>query len=74
MAMKDYNSINFKNSAIDRMSGSFGKVDEPTDRKKNRLMKKADKMVKSAMEEAQSLRPKTGVDAIREAANKSKKS
>jgi hypothetical protein len=37
-------------------------------------MKKADKMVKSAMEEAQSLRPKTGVDAIREAANKSKKS
>jgi len=74
MAMKDYNASNFKNAAIDRLSGSFGKSDEPTDRKKNRLMKKADKMMNSALEEAQSLRPKTGVDAIREAGKKYKKS
>jgi hypothetical protein len=33
MAMKDYNSINFKNSAIDKMSGKFGKGDEPTSNK-----------------------------------------
>lgn len=31
--MKDYNSINFKNSAIDKMSGKFGKGDEPTSNK-----------------------------------------
>jgi hypothetical protein len=29
MAMKDYNSINFKNSDIDKMSKRFGKNDEP---------------------------------------------
>lgn len=60
MAIKDYNSINFKNSAIDRMSGSFGKGDEPTDRKKarqmNRVVRKADKMMNSALKDAQSLR------------------
>lgn len=58
--MKDYNSINFRNSAIDSLSGKFGKGDEPTDRKKNRLMKKADKQIKSAMEEAQAIRNAQG--------------
>jgi len=72
--MKDYNSINFKNSAIDRMSGSFGKGDEPTDRKKNRLMKKADKMVKSAMEEAQEIRNAQGKSSSKESYLNSKKS
>ena len=28
MAMKDYNSINFKNNAIDKMNGKFGKNDD----------------------------------------------
>lgn len=32
--MKDYNSINFKNSAIDKMSKKFGKNDEPDPLKK----------------------------------------
>jgi hypothetical protein len=73
MAMKDYNSINFKNSAIDRLTSKFGD-DNPVSRKEKKLMKKADKMMNSALEEAQSLRPKTGVDAIREAGKKSKKS
>jgi hypothetical protein len=73
MAMKDYNSINFKNSAIDRLTSKFGD-DNPVSRKEKRLMNKAGKQIKSALEEAQSLRPKTGVDAIREAGKKSKKS
>jgi hypothetical protein len=30
MAKMDYNSINFRNSAIDKMNGKFGKGDEPT--------------------------------------------
>jgi hypothetical protein len=34
MAMKDYNSSNFRNTVIDRLTGKFGKGDEPTDRKK----------------------------------------
>ena len=33
MAMKDYNGIAFKNSAIDKMIGKFGKGDEPTSNK-----------------------------------------
>jgi hypothetical protein len=74
MAMKDYNSINFKNNAIDRMSGSFGKGDEPTDRKKNRLMKKADKMMNSALKDAQSLRDQQGKSSSLERYVNSKKS
>jgi len=74
MAMKDYNSINFKNNAIDRMSGSFGKVDEPTDRKKARLMKKADKMMNSALKDAQSLRDQQGKSSSLERYVNSKKS
>lgn len=30
MAMKDYNGSNFKNVAIDKLSGKFGKGDDPT--------------------------------------------
>jgi hypothetical protein len=41
MAMKDYNSINFKNSAIDKMSKKFGKNDEPDPvEKANRVLPK----------------------------------
>lgn len=72
--MKDYNSINFKNNAIDRMSGSFGKGDEPTDRKKARLMKKADKMMNSALKDAQSLRDQQGKSSSLERYVNSKKS
>ena len=64
--MKDYNSINFKNSAIDKMSGSFGKVDEPTDRKKARQMKKAVKMMNSSLKDAQSLRDQQGKSSSKE--------
>jgi len=39
MATKDYNSINFKNSAIDRMSGKFGKNDGPGDKLKKQGQK-----------------------------------
>lgn len=38
--MKDYNSINFRNSAIDKMSGKFGKGDDTLP---NRFKKKYDK-------------------------------
>lgn len=37
MAMKDYNGSSFKNAAIDRLSGKFGKGDEPTTKKKTTI-------------------------------------
>lgn len=46
MAMKDYNSINFKNADIDKMSKGFGKSDEP-DPKTN--MKKAERVLPKLM-------------------------
>lgn len=46
MAMKDYNSINFKNADIDKMSKRFGKSDEP-DPKTN--MKKAERVLPKLM-------------------------
>lgn len=71
MAMKDYNSINFKNAAVDRLTSKFGE-DGPIDRKQKRLMKKVDKMTSSAMEMAEKARPKGyGIQAKINAAKKS---
>jgi hypothetical protein len=37
MAIKDYNGSSFRNAAIDRLSGKFGKGDEPTIKKKTTI-------------------------------------
>jgi hypothetical protein len=51
MAIKDYNSINFRNAAVDRLTSKFGE-DGPIDRKQKRMMNKASRLMNSALKTA----------------------
>lgn len=71
MAIKDYNSINFKNAAVDRLTSKFGE-DGPISKKQKRMMNKVDKMTSSAREMAEKANPKGfGIQAKINAAKKS---
>ena len=48
MAIKDYNSINFRNAVVDRLTSKFGE-DGPISKKQKRMMNKASEMMASTL-------------------------
>jgi hypothetical protein len=51
MAIKDYNSINFRNAVVDRLTSKFGE-DGPISKKQKRMMNKASEMMASTLKDA----------------------
>ena len=51
MAIKDYNSINFRNAVVDRLTSKFGE-DGPISKKQKRMMNKASDMMASTLKNA----------------------
>jgi hypothetical protein len=51
MAITDYNSINFRNSVVDRLTSKFGD-DGPISKRQNRMMNKASQMMGATLKKA----------------------